>query len=150
RAAVAWGVETLQAMHFANVHTENAPVHVWKRRAESGEVLRPYAQPLALTALGGSVATPAGGLGGEILPGASLEDLDARGEAARGKIVFFDKKMQRTAEMGGYGVAVDVRSHGASQAARYGALGVLIRSIGTDHDRFPHTGGVDYEAGLPR
>jgi hypothetical protein len=150
RVAVAWGIETLQAMHFANVHPEKAPVRVWRRRSESGEVVSPYAQPLALTALGGSVATPGGGLEGELLEVSSLDDLDTRGDAARGKIVFFDKPMRKTAQMGGYGVAVDVRSRGASRAAKYGAIGVLIRSVGTDRDRLPHTGGVDYEAGLPR
>src|SRR4029077_14281573 len=57
---------------------------------------------------------------------------------------------RRSTEMGGYGEAVGVRAHGASRAARFGALGVLIRSIGTDHDRLPHTGGVDYDAATPK
>jgi len=149
-AAVAWGLETLRALHFADVRAEEAPVHVWKRRSESGEVVLPWAQPLALTALGGSVATPESGLEADVLEVSSLEDLDARGEAARGKIVFFDGAMRRGRQMSGYGEAVVVRTHGASRAARYGALGVLIRSIGTDHDRFPHTGGVDYDDGTPK
>jgi carboxypeptidase Q len=150
KAAAAWGVETLRALHFANVHTEKAPVRVWKRRSESGEVVLPWPQPLALTALGGSVATPEAGLEADVLEVTSLEDLDARAAAARGKIVFFDSAMRKSGEMGGYGEAVGVRAHGASRAAGFGALGVLIRSIGTDHDRFPHTGGVDYDAGTPK
>jgi hypothetical protein len=150
KAAVAWGVEMLRGLHFTNVRAEKAPVRVWTRRLESGEVVLPWPQPLALTALGGSVATPEAGLEADVLEVSSLEDLDAHGEAARGKIVFFDSAMRRGTEMGGYGEAVVVRAHGASRAARYGALGVLIRSIGTDHDRFPHTGGVDYDAGTPK
>ncbi len=150
RAAVAWGVETLRTLHFANVRAEKAPVRVWKRQSESGEVVLPWLQPLALTALGGSVATPEAGLEADVLEVSSLEDLDARAAAARGKIVFFDSAMRKSTEMGGYGEAVGVRAHGASRAARCGALGVLIRSIGTDHDRFPHTGGVDYDAETPK
>ena len=150
KAAVAWGVETLRALHFANVRAEKAPVRVWTRHSESGEVVLPWPQPLALTALGGSVATPEAGLEADVLEVSSLEDLDARGAAARGKIVFFDGAMRKSADGGGYEEAVVVRTRGASRAARSGALGVLIRSIGTDHDRFPHTGGVDYEAGTPK
>jgi hypothetical protein len=82
---------------------------------------------------------------------ASLEALDAKGAAAvKDKIVFFNKKMERGSETRGYGYAVDVRTMGAARAARLGAVGVLIRSIGTDHNRLPHTGAVDYVAEVPK
>jgi hypothetical protein len=81
----------------------------------------------------------------------SLEALDAKGAAAvSGKIVFFNKRMERASETLGYGYAVDVRTKGPSRAARLGAAGVLIRSIGTDHNRLPHTGNVDYVAEVPK
>ena len=150
REAVRWGLETLRALGFANVHAETVAVKVWQRGAESGEVVSPYGQRLALTALGGSVPTPDGGLEAEVLEVASLQELDAKAEAARGKIVFFNKRMERREDFRGYSAAVDVRSDGASRAGRYGGVGVLIRSIGTDHNRLPHTGGLKYDESAPR
>ena len=82
---------------------------------------------------------------------ASLEDLDAKGASAvKDKIVFFNKRMERGSDMRGYGYAVDVRGKGPSRAAHLGAVGVLIRSIGTDHNRLPHTGNVDYVEEVPK
>ncbi len=148
--AVAWGLETLRRLGFANVHAEKVPVKVWQRGPESGEVVSPYALPLRLTALGGSVPTPEAGLEAEIMEVSSLQELDTKGETARGKIVFFDKKMERTSDGTGYGRAVDVRTRGASRAAGLGAIGIFVRSVGTDHNRLPHTGGLDYDEKLPR
>ena len=150
REAVAWGLETLQALGFANVHAEKVVVKVWQRGVETGEVVSPWRATLALTALGGSVPTPGTGIEAEVLEVSSLEDLDGKAASAAGKIVFFNKKMDRTADGTGYARAVDVRSKGPSRAARYGAVGVLIRSIGTDRNRLPHTGGLKYEDNAPR
>jgi carboxypeptidase Q len=144
RAAVAWALATMKSLGFSNVHAEKVIVPVWKRGLETGEIVAPYRQPLALTALGGSVPTPASGLEAEILAVGSIDDLEAKGDAARGRIVFFNKKMERAIDGSGYGRAVDVRTDGATAAAKQGAAGVLIRSIGTDHNRTPHTGGVTY------
>jgi hypothetical protein len=143
--AVTWGLETLRALGFERVAAEKAAVRVWARGAETGEVVSPFRHRLALTALGGSVATPPEGLEADLLEVASLEDLDAKAAAARGKIVFFNKRMRRSTDMKGYEEAVDVRGKGPSRAARYGAIGVLIRSVGTDRNRLPHTGGLDYD-----
>ena len=146
RAAIAWAVAKMKALGLSNVRAERVRVTVWTRGVETGEILTPHRQKLSLTALGGSVGTPPGGLEGDVFEVATLEDLEARGAAARGKIVFFDKKMERRADGSGYGAAVDVRGKGASAAAKLGAIAVVIRSIGTDHDRLPHTGGLKYEA----
>jgi carboxypeptidase Q len=150
-AGVAWALATLKALGFSNVHAEKVMVPVWQRGVETGEVTAPFKQKLILTALGGSPATPEGGLEAEVVEMASLEAMDAKGApAVKDKIVFFNKRMERGSEMLGYGYAVDVRSKGPSRAARLGALGVLIRSIGTDHNRLPHTGAVDYVAEVPK
>jgi carboxypeptidase Q len=125
-------------------------VKVWRRGIETGEVIAPHRHKLVLTALGGSIPTPEGGLEAEILEVPSLEALDAKGDAARGKIVFFNKRMERRSDGAGYVRAVDVRGRGASQAAKHGAVGVLIRSIGTDDTRVPHTGGMRYLPDVPK
>ncbi len=150
RAAVSWALETMKALHFSNVRAEKVTVGVWQRGIETGEIVAPNPQKLALTALGGSIATPVSGLEAEILEVDSLEALEGKGEAARGKIVFFDTKMERASDGSGYGRAVGVRGRGASRASKLGAVGVLIRSIGTDHNRTPHTGGMDYEKDAPK
>ena len=150
RAAVAWAVAKMKSIGLSNVRAERVRVTVWTRGVETGEVLSPHRQKLFLTALGGSVPTPPAGIEGEVFEVASLEDLEARGAGARGKIVFFDKKMERRADGAGYGKAVDVRGKGASAAAKLGAIAVVIRSIGTDHDRLPHTGSMTYEADAPK
>ena len=151
KAAIAWGLATLKALGFANVRAEKVMAPHWVRGAETGEVTAPYPHRLFLTALGGSVGTPAAGLEAELVEAASLEELAAKKPAdVRGKIVFFNKRMRRTADGAGYGETVPVRGKGASQAAALGAVGVLIRSVGTDSNRTPHTGALRYEKGIPK
>ena len=151
KASIEWGVATLKRLGFANVRAEKLMAPYWVRGAETGEVVAPYPHKLFLTALGGSVPTPESGLEAEILEVGSLEELDAKKEAdVRGKIVFFNKRMRRTLDGEDYGRAVDVRGRGASRAAKLGAIGVIIRSIGTDSNRTPHTGGMRYLEGIPK
>jgi carboxypeptidase Q len=151
KLAIEWGVATLKRLGFANVRAEKLMAPHWVRGVETGEVVAPYPHKLFLTALGGSVPTPESGLDAEILEVANLEELDAKKpEDVRGKIVFINKRMQRTLDGTGYGKAADVRHRGASRAAKQGAIGVIIRSIGTDSNRTPHTGGMRYLDGIPK
>jgi carboxypeptidase Q len=147
-AAVSWAVEKLRALGFTHVHAEKVVSHVWRRGVETGEVTSPVAQRLLLTALGGSVPTPPEGIEAEVVELPSLEALAAQSAAVQGKIVFFNKRMVRTENGSGYSTAVDVRSRGPARAAKLGAVAVLIRSVGTDHNRTPHTGGTEYEEGV--
>lgn len=148
RAAVEWAVRTLSARGLSNVRTELVSVPHWERGPESGAITSPISQPLILTALGGSVGTPPSGIEAEVLEVDSLEGLDkVEPGAALGKIVFFNKVMKRAPDIGGYGEAVPVRSLGAIRAGKLGAVGVVIRSIGTDHNRLPHTGAMRRDEG---
>jgi hypothetical protein len=100
-----------------------------------------------VAALGGSVATPPEGVEAEVVAANSLDDLKALGEVnVRGRIVFFRGHMERARTGSGYGTAVAVRGSGAAQAGKLGAVGVVIRSIGTDANRLPHTGGMHYDS----
>jgi carboxypeptidase Q len=151
KAAVAWGLETLKKLGFENVRSEKVIAPFWERGVETGEVTAPHPHKVFLTALGGSVGTPGSGLEAEVIEVGSLEDLATRKESdVRGKIVFFNRRMRRTLDGAGYGEAVTVRGGGASRAAKLGAVGVLIRSIGTDSDRTPHTGSLKYEDGIAK
>lgn len=150
-AAVKWGVAKLKELGFDKVWTEPVTFPTWKRGVETAEVIAPYPQPLVITALGFSVATPKDGLTAEIIP---FDDLDALKNApdgaAKGKIVFIKHRMERARDGSGYGPAVAARGQGASEAAKKGAVGIMIRSIGTDSDRMAHTGMMRYEDGVKK
>lgn len=150
KAAVAWALATMKAQGFSNVRAEKVSVKVWQRGIETGEVTAPYPQKLALVALGGSVATLEGGLEAEVLEVDSFEALEAKGESVRGKIVFFNKRAERSSDGSGYGRAVVFRGSGPSRAAKLGAAGVLIRSVGTGSNRLPHTGQTRYDPAVPK
>lgn len=151
RAGVEWGVRTLKELGFQNVRAEKVTVPHWQRGDESGEILSPWPQPMVLTALGGSVGTPEGGVEAEVVQVpdvAALEEMDPA--RVKGKIVFINKRMRRARDGSGYGEAVAGRGRGPSLAGRLGAAALLIRSVGTDNNRTPHTGATRYEEGLPR
>jgi hypothetical protein len=73
--AVQWAVEQLRALGFQNVRAEPVTVPRWIRGEARAEITAPWPQTLAVTALGGSVATPAEGLEAEVVPVGSLEEL---------------------------------------------------------------------------
>jgi hypothetical protein len=142
--AVAWARAKFESLGFDRVYTEPVTFPVWKRGHERADVLAPFPQPLAITALGGSDGTN-GALEAEVIEFATLQALkDAAPDAVRGKIAYISNRMQRFRDGRGYGPAVAARSQGASEAARKGALALLIRSIGTDRNRLPHTGTMRY------
>ena len=148
--AVAWAVQKLQALGFANVRTEPVTVQRWIRGEARAEIVAPWPQALVVAALGGSVATPAGGIEAEVVPVASLDDLKAQppGRIA-GRIVFFSKRMERSRDGSGYGKTVPPRGSGAAEAARLGAVAMVMRSAGTSVSRTPHTGAQRFADGIP-
>jgi hypothetical protein len=152
--AVEWGVRTLKALGFQNVRAEKVTVPHWDRGAESGEIVSPWPQPVHLAALGGSVGTPEGGIETEVVQVPDVESLEKTDPVlagrVKGKIVFIDKRMERRKDGSGYGETVVGRSRGAAVAGKLGAAAVLIRSVGTDNNRTPHTGGTRYEEGGPK
>ena len=151
KAAIGWAQRAMEAAGLARVHAEPVKVPHWERGDESGELLAPYAHALSLAALGGSVGTPAAGLEAEVIEVASLDALDKLDpKDVKGKIVFFHVIMERLNDGSGYGKAVRVRSSGAIAAAKLGAVGVVIRSIGTGVNRTPHTGAMRYDPKVPK
>jgi carboxypeptidase Q len=101
--------------------------------------------------LGNSVAAPAAGIEAEVAWYASIDELTAdTTERAKGRIVFIDQKTDRSKDGRGYGVAVQARLAGPTEAARRGAVALAIRSIGTDNELIAHTGATRYEIGVPR
>ncbi len=144
-----WGVAKLNKLGFKNVRIETFEMPYWERVSERAEIVSPFPQALAVTALGKSVGTPEGGVTAEIVRFETLPALAAAPmEGFEGKIIFVDERMTRTQDGSGYGVAVAKRSGAAKEAGKRGAVAVMIRSVGTDSHRNPHTGGMNYEEGV--
>ncbi len=144
-------VETLKRLGFAHVHVEEFDLSGWRRGAERAAIIAPAPQPLAVTALGGSVATPKEGITAPVVRFPDLAALEsAPAGSLKGRIAFIDQRMFRAQDGSGYGQTVGIRVRGASLAAAKGALAVLIRSVGTDSRRLPHTGMLRYAEGVPK
>lgn len=145
-----WAVVKLKALGFRNVHIEPYTLtNAWERGIETAEVTAPFPQPLRVTALGGSGATPTGGL---VLPIAYFETFNdlllAPEGSLAGRIAFVSNQMQPTQDGSSYGASGAARFTGPAIAARKGAAALLIRSIGTDHGRGPHAGNTNFPAGV--
>lgn len=152
-SAVALAQTWMQARDFSNVHLERVTVPHWVR----GTVERAFMslpgkrrRPLNVCALGGSIATPPGGITGDVVEVRSFTDLQGLGRSAKGKIVLFnrpmDPKLINTFQA--YEGAVDQRSRGAVEGAKAGAVAVLVRSMSLAIDDVPHTGGMGYVEGV--
>ncbi len=145
-----WAIEKLKNLGFDRVHTEPVTFPRWRRGTESATVMAPYRHTLAVTALGGSGSTPAGGVTAEIVAFDSLQALEQASEKdIQGKIVFINQPMPRHKDGHGYGQTVGVRYMSSQITAEKGGVAVLIRSIGTDNNRLPHTGIMKVSAEQP-
>ncbi|MEY2747244.1 MAG: hypothetical protein RL112_2286, partial [Planctomycetota bacterium] len=154
--ALDWGERTLKAIPGVQVrrvpclvpHWERGPLERLRIVGESPEGLT----PLPILALGGSVGTPEGGVEAPVVRVAVREDLAKLGERAKGAIVFFDEPFDASRVSTGeaYGRAVWQRSRGASEAAKLGAVAVIVRSVSPRLDDHPHTGAMRYEEGVAR
>lgn len=142
--AIAWTAATMKADGLANVRTEKVMVPHWVRGAESLELVAPRRQKLPMLGLGGSIATPPGGITAEVMVVASFEELTARASEAKGKIVLYD------AEWRDYGYNGSFRRLGAIAAAKAGAVASLARAAGPYSMRTPHTGSMSYDSTVQR
>lgn len=144
-----WAVARLRAMGFANVRAEPFMMPTWVRGEERASLIAPYPHTLAITALGNSGATPAQGMEGEVVGFRSLAEFDAAPDTAiRGKIVYIGHAMRATQDGSSYGAFGPVRFNGPDRAARRGAAAIVIRSVGTDSHRNPHTGNTNFGEGV--
>lgn len=144
--AVEWARAKFKALGYDKVWTEPVTFPKWERRSEAARVLGAHAQPLRVTALGGS---PGGTVEGEVVRFADLAALQAAPAGSlAGKIAFVDYPMQARADGSDYRNGGGIRWAGPSLAVHKGAIGFLMRSAGTDTSRAAHTGGTRFEEGL--
>lgn len=137
------------------MRAESFPLRIWQRGPASARLTAPVGRPLVMAALGNSVAGPAGGLEAEVawypdLAALRADTHDREKSRANGRIVFIDQRTERTRDGRGYGTAVVARANGPVEAARRGAVGLAIRSIGTSPNPIAHTGATRYDLSVPR
>lgn len=138
--AIQWATAEMGRDGLENIHTEKVMVPKWVRGAESAAIVEPARHAIAMLGLGDSVATPAGGIQAEVAIVHSFEELETSAARVMGRIVLFNAPFTT------YGETVRFRVAGASRAARHGAAAVLVRSIGPNGLRLPHTGVLQYAA----
>lgn len=144
--AVAWAEAKFKALGFDKVWLEPVTFPKWARRSEHAAIVGAHAQPITITALGGS---PAGTVEAEIVRFADLAALEAAPEGSlAGKIAFVDYQMKAARDGSDYRNGGAIRSKGPSAAIRKGAVAFLMRSAGTDNHRVAHTGITRFDEGL--
>jgi carboxypeptidase Q len=139
-----WVIAKMKEDGLQNVRGEKVMVPVWVRGAESAQLVSPREQNLPMLGLGGSTATPPGGITADVLVVSSFSDLTAKAAQAKGKIVLFDVPFTS------YGETVQYRGRGAVAAAQVGAVAALVRSVTPYSQRTPHTGGMGYDSTVRR
>ena len=142
--AIDWIIEEMKADGLDRVAGDPVMVPHWVRGEESLEMTLPRPRELPMLGLGGSIATPPGGIRAEVLVVSTFEELEQRASDAGGKIVLFD------APFTNYGQTVQYRSQGAIAAARAGAVASLIRSVTPYSQQTPHTGNMAYAEDVRR
>jgi carboxypeptidase Q len=154
--AVEWARKKMEELGFENVHLEPVMVPHWVRGPiEEASVVNSRIAgnlPLKVCALGGSIASPVERITAPVMEVRSFEELQARKGEAKGKIIFFNRPMDRSkiSPFEAYGGAVNQRSQGPIEAARVGGVAVLVRSMTTRLDDVPHTGSTHYADSIPK
>jgi hypothetical protein len=146
--AAAWAADYMRAQGFQNVRIEEFPLVGWERGEESASILGDHPQRLVIAALGHSPGTN-GPIEAEVVRFDSLEALNAvpAGSLA-GKIAYIDAgQMVRMQDGSGYGPLTRIRGAGPGAAAAKGAVAFIMRSVGSDEHRMPHTGTTRYVDG---
>ncbi|GIV40471.1 MAG: peptidase M28 [Thermonema sp.] len=154
-AAVEYMRAVMDTLPFDTVYLQPVMVPHWVRGdKEEARALsdRRGSIDLRICALGNSVGTGEGGISAPVVEVHSFDELKALGrKKIEGKIVFFNVPMNQhhVETFAAYGEAVRYRVLGASEAAKLGAVAVVVRSVGTALDDEPHTGSLRYEEGVP-
>lgn len=149
-ASVEWSRHVMEDFGFDSVWLQPVMVPHWIRGMK--EIGRINSKKMGtvevnVCSLGGSVGTGPSGIAANVIEVKSFDELKSLGtKGVQGKIVFFNRPMDPTKinTFAAYGGAVEQRANGASEAAKYGAVAVLVRSMGSNLEDYPHTGSMRY------
>ena len=154
-AAVEWSKQVMEDYGF-DVTLQEVMVPHWIRgEKEIGRITKSKMGTVEvnITSLGNAVGTGSAGVNGKVIEVKGFDELAALGQnAVKGKIVFFNRPMDPTQirTFMAYGGASNQRGSGPTEAAKFGAIGVIVRSLGLAHDDFPHTGSTRYGLNVPK
>ena len=148
--SVKWGKEELDLIGLDSVWLQPVMTPKWVRGAP--EYAHIESSPgntisVPIAALGGSISTPSIGISANVIEVKSFDELNSIGkDSINGKIIFFNRKMDPTLinTFQSYSGSVNQRTQGAAKAAKLGAIGVIVRSMTTTLDDYPHTGSMYY------
>ena len=144
-----WSVKKLKTFGFENVRIEEYQMPTWVRGEETARIVAPFTQKMAIAALGNSGSTGDTGLEAEVVYFPTIEALRAAPDGSlKGKIAFVSHSMKATQDGSSYSAFGPARFVGPNIAAKKGAAAIVIRSIGTDYHRNPHTGNTNFEPGV--
>lgn len=156
-AAVEWSRDIMEEFGFDTVYLQPVMVPHWVRgEKEMARIINSKKMgtvDLTVCALGNSAGTGPSGITANVVEVKNFDELRILGEAKiKGKIVFFNRPMDPTKihAFTAYGGAVNQRGLGASEAAKYGAIGVIVRSMGLNQEDYPHTGALNYTPNIPK
>jgi len=143
-----WAMAWLKARGFANIANEPFEMETWvPGETHSAQVIEPFPQPLVVQPLGNSASTGLEGVTAQVVEFESVGDLSAAPDGSlEGKIAYISHQMRPSMDGSHYGFAGPVRWFGPSIAASKGAIATVIKSVGTDNGRNPHTGGTSFPA----
>jgi len=149
--SVKWGKEQLELIDIDSVWLQPVMVPKWVRGAP--EYAHIETRPgnnisVPIAALGGSISTPSIGIFANVIEVKSFNELRELGkDSVSGRIVFYNRPMDETLinTFEAYGGSVDQRTRGTAEAAKLGAVGVIVRSMTTILDDYPHTGSMYYD-----
>lgn len=156
-AGVEWSRHVMEDFGFDSVWLQPVMVPHWVRgQKEIGRIVNSRKMgtvELNVCALGGSIGTGPAGIVGTVIEVKSFEELAQLGiKNIQGKIVFFNRPMdpKQVDAFDAYSGAVNQRGGGASEASKYGAIAVIVRSMGINSEDYPHTGGVRYNPAVAK
>jgi hypothetical protein len=149
--SVKWGMDELEMINLDSVWLQPVMIPKWVRGAP--EYAHIESSPgntisVPIAALGGSISTPSIGISANVIEVKNFNELKMIGkDSIRGKIIFYNRPMDPTLinTFQAYGGSVNQRTQGAVEAAKLGAIGVIVRSMTTSLDDYPHTGSMYYE-----
>ena len=149
-----WGLKALQQSGADKVWLQECMIPHWVRggKDEATANIASQKKNLDVIALGNSVGTGPKGISANVVEVRSFEELETKRDSVKGKIIFYNYKFNPTFVnvFQAYGDAVRYRGAGASQAAKYGGLAVIVRSMSESTDNNPHTGSLQYDTTLPK
>lgn len=151
--AVEATAKMLKAAGADTVYLQPCMVPHWVRGGKEQGIIKygSTSKAMHVCALGMSVGTPAAGIKASVIEVKNFDELKALGvDKIKGKIVFFNYPMRPDLVQGGYGDAVKYRGSGPVEAAKLGAVAVLIRSVTHALDNNPHTGATRYDSSVKK